>query len=540
MEGTKLELQAKYGTITPIGQERLTLLQAKMDGLLNSRLERATRFGHNTANIPLRRPDTSTPIQAKLTIGEPGDKYEQEADETARQVVQRIHQPQSDKLQRESLPDEEDQLRMKPMVQRASNGGMAATSDLETSIQQARSSGQPLAKSVKEPMEQAFGADFSGVRIHADSQADQLNQSIQAKAFTTGQDVFFRQGAYEPESKGGQELLAHELTHVVQQNNDAVQCQIIQRAIETIGGSWKTNQYQSVLEENRPGAEIELEFMPNKLVNSKKIALLQKIEKTYNGINLDQGYADKKNNGEEFFGNATKTAASRTEGNGHWDRGLSNTNPVYGAPNLKQGEPVSKTPKSKFGMDSTTPDDQKSNYQLGYRYKSFPGLKWNERSAKLYDKPNMPSAKAGSNMIFETTAISLEGEQKNVYYGSVRWGWNINNVADPNNVATTEIELEPLAVAQMGTPSAEMKNLANTWNEAKTYTSDAPEGIPNTAIPTTNHDTTLTPQELEDPSMIEQQIQKLEAELKNNQPKNDKRNKDFELKFLKKKLKVLK
>jgi hypothetical protein len=83
-------------------------------------------------------------------------------------------------------------------------------------------------------MEQAFGADFSGVKVHTDGQSDQLNQSIQARAFTTGQDIFFRQGQYEPGSKGGQELLAHELTHVVQQNggsgkNDGVQTQAIQR-----------------------------------------------------------------------------------------------------------------------------------------------------------------------------------------------------------------------------------------------------------------------------------------------------------------------
>ncbi|WZF22409.1 DUF4157 domain-containing protein (plasmid) [Nostoc sp. UHCC 0302] len=236
MEATGLEIQAKYGKITPEGQERLTVLQAKMDGLLNSRLSHATQFGHNIANIPLLRPQTSTPIQAKLTIGEPGDKYEQEADETARQVVQRIHQSQGEKVQRESLLEEEelqmkperriqreslplseDELQMKPMVQRVADGGMATSPDLETSIQQARGSGQPLADSIKSPMEQAFGADFSGVKVHTDTRADQLNQSIQAKAFTTGQDVFFRQGAYQPGSRDGQELLAHELTHVVQQ-----------------------------------------------------------------------------------------------------------------------------------------------------------------------------------------------------------------------------------------------------------------------------------------------------------------------------------
>ncbi|PHM08996.1 hypothetical protein CK516_17345 [Nostoc sp. 'Peltigera malacea cyanobiont' DB3992] len=133
-------------------------------------------------------------------------------------------------IQREALPEEEDQLQMKslagsitPLVQRQGGGRTAATSELETSIQQARGNGQPLADDIKQPMEQAFGADFGNVRVHTDAQSDSLNQSIQARAFTTGQDVFFRQGEYSPGSNAGKELLAHELTHVVQQNGSAVQ-----------------------------------------------------------------------------------------------------------------------------------------------------------------------------------------------------------------------------------------------------------------------------------------------------------------------------
>ncbi|WOD37087.1 DUF4157 domain-containing protein [Nodosilinea sp. E11] len=187
------------------------------------------------------------PIQAKLTIGAPGDKYEQEADRVAVQMVQHINsptanQPQADQvqrmelteegelqmkpdfLQREVEPDEEDELQMKPLLQRQGSGAVAASDDLDFAIQQSRGSGQPLADSIREPMEQAFGGvDFSGVKVHTDGRSDQLNRSIQAKAFTTGQDIFFRQGEYTPGSSGGQELIAHELTHVVQQNGKAVQ-----------------------------------------------------------------------------------------------------------------------------------------------------------------------------------------------------------------------------------------------------------------------------------------------------------------------------
>ncbi len=71
-----------------------------------------------------------------------------------------------------------------------------------------------------------MGADFSGVRVHTGGQADTLNRNLSARAFTTGQDIFFKQGEYSPGSSGGRELLAHELTHVVQQNGDSVQTKL--------------------------------------------------------------------------------------------------------------------------------------------------------------------------------------------------------------------------------------------------------------------------------------------------------------------------
>jgi len=170
-------------------------------------------------------------IQPKLAIGDPNGKYEQEDDATAARGIQQINSPTNNAstasltqpVQRQEMQEDEE-LQMKSLVQRRENiGGGEASTDLESSIQSARGSGQSLDANLQRSMGQAMGADFSGVKVHTDSQSDQLNQSIQAKAFTTGQDVFFRQGAYEPSSRGGQELIAHELTHVVQQNGGAVQ-----------------------------------------------------------------------------------------------------------------------------------------------------------------------------------------------------------------------------------------------------------------------------------------------------------------------------
>ena len=98
-----------------------------------------------------------------------------------------------------------------------------AAPNLEQEIQQKRGSGQPISNKIRQPMEQAFGADFSQVQVHTDSKSNKLNESIQAKAFTTGTDIFFKQGEYQPDNQPGQELLAHELTHVVQQNGSKVQ-----------------------------------------------------------------------------------------------------------------------------------------------------------------------------------------------------------------------------------------------------------------------------------------------------------------------------
>lgn len=84
-------------------------------------------------------------------------------------------------------------------------------------INHSRGSGSSLPDTLRDSMEKAFGTDFSRVHIHTDQQSDQLNRSVQATAFTIGSDIYFRKGNYNPSSSSGKELLAHELTHVVQQ-----------------------------------------------------------------------------------------------------------------------------------------------------------------------------------------------------------------------------------------------------------------------------------------------------------------------------------
>ena len=94
---------------------------------------------------------------------------------------------------------------------------------LSAAIAARRGQGAPLDSSTRHRMQRAFGTDLAGVRLHTDATADRLSRTVGAHAFTTGSDIFFRSGAYQPGSTTSVQRLAHELTHVVQQGGRAGQ-----------------------------------------------------------------------------------------------------------------------------------------------------------------------------------------------------------------------------------------------------------------------------------------------------------------------------
>lgn len=209
-------------------------------------------------------------IMTKLEVGKPGDEYEQEADRMADRVMQTTD---NTAIQRATLPEEKVQKATLPeeKIQKKSVSGEKATGNpytplnlsyrgdfaadrhiswiqresykrdddeeepvqmksafpmnreipdqswLENQINQSKNNGQPLPQGYRSFMESRLGVDLSRVNIHTGNEASQLNRSLQAQAFTHGNDVYFNEGKYEPESRHGQHLLAHELTHVVQQ-----------------------------------------------------------------------------------------------------------------------------------------------------------------------------------------------------------------------------------------------------------------------------------------------------------------------------------
>ncbi|HEV8579388.1 MAG TPA: DUF4157 domain-containing protein [Thermoanaerobaculia bacterium] len=155
--------------------------------------------------------------QPKLTVGPPGDAYEQEADRVADQVM-RMPEPH---LQRDcacggkcSDCREKDHLQTKRIDETEAGEPVAP----EVVHEVLRSPGQPLDTATRGFMESRFGRDFSQVRVHTDAKAAESARAVRARAFTVGRDVAFGEGQYAPQTPAGGRLLAHELTHVLHQN----------------------------------------------------------------------------------------------------------------------------------------------------------------------------------------------------------------------------------------------------------------------------------------------------------------------------------
>ncbi|MDB5133749.1 MAG: hypothetical protein JWP37_352 [Mucilaginibacter sp.] len=167
-------------------------------------------------------------FQPKLTINQPNDIYEQEADTMADHVMRMSDSSMSSTffksagngIQRKCQECEEED---KHIHRKENSGGEVQGSNrLDSYINSLGSSGQPLPEASRKFFEPRFRHDFSNVRIHNDMVAAKSAQSINALAYTTGNNIVFNNGQYSPDSESGKKLMAHELTHVVQQRSDAI------------------------------------------------------------------------------------------------------------------------------------------------------------------------------------------------------------------------------------------------------------------------------------------------------------------------------
>lgn len=213
----------------------------------NSFADNIIFFQRSVGNEAVGRIIRSGSLQAKLKIGQPGDEYEQEADRIAEQVmrmsepqkispnnfyIQRacskceenelkrqptIEEEEEEKLQRQPVEDEEEE---KLQGKTGSDFSPEIDPGVENHIQSMKGGGNPLSETERAFFEPRFGADFSHVRLHTDSKAAESAKHVNALAYTVGRDIVFGNEQYSPGSQEGKKLLAHELTHVIQQKGD--------------------------------------------------------------------------------------------------------------------------------------------------------------------------------------------------------------------------------------------------------------------------------------------------------------------------------
>jgi hypothetical protein len=181
------------------------------------------RFGHDFSGMPLRSPAAGA-IQTKLAINKPRDEYEQEADRVAEQITR---MPQAaclcagscPKCQREQEHPAQWRVAQLQRVQGQDVGNAAVPPVVHEAL---RAPDQPLDESTRSYFEPRFGYDFSDVRVHTGGLAARSAQAVGAQAYTLGKDVVFGEGKYAPHTDVGRLLIAHELTHVMQQRSGAL------------------------------------------------------------------------------------------------------------------------------------------------------------------------------------------------------------------------------------------------------------------------------------------------------------------------------
>jgi hypothetical protein len=412
-------------------------------------------------------------------------------------------------------------------------------------------------------MESAYGTSFADVKAHVGgSEAQAGLTELGARAATHGNDIAFR------ESNPSEELVAHELAHVVQQRKGGgVQCKAvdvsregdaaeqradaaaaavvrgepvpdvgtasggIHRAVETNGGTWDTAAYNPI---DAPtgalgdilGCHIKLDFKANDLVESTKIGLIQSVKAMKSSAAGGARDTVATGVGDPEEGQLIMTAGQKDPGREidravhPGARALPNTSPVYGVHNspgsmatqLTDGTPTTGT--SQWGSHE--------KIKLGFLEMFKPPV-----PARIDDTPRRQIEFAGQTYhhTFESTAIALEGPiPANTYLGSVSWGWS--------NDATGKVTVDPLTVVQAGPPSSEFMGAAARWNAA-TFTET---GTANTHASVDIPTTTVTSGSIAAPDMrtvdLLTRIPAVKTESTGLPAGTDKTNKEFELRAL--------
>lgn len=251
--------------------------------LASGSLQRKCACGQHTQEsgecLACRNENFTRSLQTKLQFAGTNDKYEQEADRTAEQIL-RMPEPSNGDINK--------YLNTNVTVQRqVSNTQYGVTYFPEIVHDVLRSPGQPLDQTSRDFMEPRFGYDFSNLRIHNNNKAGASSKAISARAYTVGNNIAFSPGEYKPDTTEGKQLLAHELTHVIQQNNMPGSQRILNKKDDK--GKKKTTQFAAKdiaefkFEPSINGAPCAcLVFVHNNEKSAKKIAGLMHQHCRYN------------------------------------------------------------------------------------------------------------------------------------------------------------------------------------------------------------------------------------------------------------------
>jgi len=239
-------MAGKYGRLGQKTKSRRLQLSGVSSGMVRGRRSGRALQQHppcvlNIGQVPIHT-DAQSLLQPKLVVGPADDRFEREADEIAGKVATNY----SDRGENQVRPEIQNKAEKSSVLQRApvnpysfdegtfipANEGTEEAvqreaagelpssghqHDLVSGVQHLQHGGTPLADSVRASMESRFGYDFGKVRVHADREAAQLARKINARAFTTGHNIVFGEAEFAPGTEAGRKLLAHELTHVIQQ-----------------------------------------------------------------------------------------------------------------------------------------------------------------------------------------------------------------------------------------------------------------------------------------------------------------------------------
>ncbi|WP_343706249.1 DUF4157 domain-containing protein [Flavobacterium sp.] len=214
------EVQQKTAaqTITPVVQLKTDLIQNKLDSRITEKREANPAFSGSKSLIQRKLEDKvqkkEETVQNKKEVKKP--EMVSKGTPAIKPLIQNKGEEenvQQKKEEEKQNSDEEKQLQKSA----ASDASPSDDSNIESKLNSSKGGGSPLSGKIKTEMESGIGADFSNVRIHNDSNAVQMNKQLGAQAFATGNNIYFNEGKYNPNSKEGKHLLAHELTHTVQQ-----------------------------------------------------------------------------------------------------------------------------------------------------------------------------------------------------------------------------------------------------------------------------------------------------------------------------------